>query len=379
MKYIININIQGTTTIGDDLNSIGTNEREERKSQHLISRLNIFVPSLPFTFKEGVYEITIKDIKIEGNGVGVWYYAKRNNNFVAAHSPIWVYNIPLLIEVSSTLDSDVGNVKTYTKTLKEDIIQNWIEGMIRNLDACELGDPIGDDVADIYGTYGGEMDIEGVNESLAAIRAETTATTYDMTYNICFGTLSCSATTNQYNEIERFGMSFLTTPMSGKLISAVVHYMYCVDAGTSWLNPTGNFETFTPSSDTSYVAADYDNTDNTKLSDSNLVFGTNPTDTDQWCSLSYNATGMALIDKAGYTTIYYRHNADQGSVSPGWSNNAVSFMGFNAPHLGTNVPYLHITFSVFPIITKTLSYTIAKPLTNFHAQRDGTHIDVTWS
>lgn len=375
MKYVVVRAVQGATPLNDELDTTSHFNKTEKRAEFLKNKIDNFISKLPFAFDTGDYSITIKDIKLEAKQVGIWFYAKRNGEFIAAHSPFWVVDCPLFVELSHS-DDVSGDVTTRTTVQKEDLLQSYIDTFIRYLDTCELGEPIGDDVSVIYVHNDGDLWTDGLDVTFANLKSHTPAGHLDYG-NYGAPGWTCSTTNNQYATLEKTGFIYDTSTLSGKTITAItntLHTVFC-DPGAKGADMRHIITQFSPTDNQSLVVADADNFSDTLWSD-RLYCGTGDTP----YTFTWTAAGIAGINKAGYTSTFIREEDDvDGAASVGWVSGDEVYTTFYMLENGTDYPYLTVTSSPTPTFTKGLSYAIAQPLSNFHAQRDGTHIDVTWS
>jgi hypothetical protein len=368
--------IDGETPLKDSLAGLSQNEKTSKRAAHLKERIDNFISKLPFTFNNGDYTITLKDIKLDGGRVGVWFYAKRNGEFVAAHSPFWVVDVPFMVQ-SPAVFTGTADDRTMTITSREDLLQSYIDTFIRYLDTCPLGDPIGDDVAVIYAHNDGFYYVDGRDLTfaniigLSASDGVSTPTYEDPGFN-------SSTTTNQFSYLGRMAFIYDTSSLHGCTISSVTNQIFKLfhDDGLKVNGVRHIITQFSPADNQSLVAGDFDQCSGTLWSDR---VDTAAND-DQYYTWTWTAAGIAGINKSGYTSTFLREEDDvDGSFSGTWVSDSHAYIAVRMVENGSNLPYLTVTYSPAVPLIKRLEYSIAVPITSFDAAKDGSHIDLTWS
>jgi hypothetical protein len=344
-KVINNYIVSGESPISDTISTKPKNEHSDIKSSAFRDKFEKI--KLPFDYSDGKYTITIKKVEMKNGGIGVWYYATRDGKSVAAHSPHWTYNIPVLKRVSTVLTSDVKGVKTFDHTLKEDILQVWVDGMVRYLDNCPLGEPIGDDVTDVYASVSAHFSWYGD----AVFSTPRNITTGGISTGDNYVGWGSSTTSNQFSGFWRTGLTFNTSSIGTDSISAVTFKDYCIYGVVDLGYNSYGLTAFTPDNASSYTGTDMNNFADTRFA-TDLVPGTDLFDS-QYNTWTLNASGIANINKTGNTTIFLRDGWDiDNSFGGSWGSEYYSAAMFNTVEGAVDLPYLSITHAPSVNISK---------------------------
>jgi hypothetical protein len=167
---------------------------------------------------------------------------------------------------------------------------------------------------------------------------DATSGTVILTGDTIFVGYHNSGASTYYYTIDRGFLSFLLNIGSGATISAVALSLY-VHSHTG-VNYGFNVYEGTQASDTTLASGDFDACGTT-------YYATAPTITDsQYCVWNFNATGIAAINKTGYTKLSLRQGSnDVADVDPS-SAIAANTVIHSSRSAGTSEdPYITITYT----------------------------------
>ena len=335
----------GPTPIKDVLN---TKTGAPEKSQAIATEIykSIKETKLPYTFKDGKTEVTIKKIELveKDAKVGYWITATRDGKEVLTHSPIWIVNQPTDIEVSSIYD-DIKNEKT--TTVKEDpqaAAQQVLAGYVSRQ---PLGKAEGDDVLIVYTSGNGDgVILDGVDATFTTMRTAAGQTVFNSGTDL-YLYLGATSTSGVYDVLYRpyFEFNSSALPDDCTIDSAIVGLPGDADVATQLGTFSIGITGFAPATNGTAVVGDYDAFTNTR-------YATDITSA-AWSTSGYNnytlnAAGLESISKTQWFNIMLRFKWDIDNDTTGltWGSGKYSYaVTKSAGHTGTVDPFLQITYT----------------------------------
>ena len=161
-----------------------------------------------------------------------------------------------------------------------------------------------------------------------------------------YQSLDTSNITDNFNDEYRPGFTVDTSTVgSGSTVTAGTITAYASASVSQIGNATLAWVDFTPANRTSYVAADYNATTFTPLTNNVSIGAFTPAgSTITW---TLNAAGLAAINKSGYTSFMLANNYTIYNESPAWGSlisNEASVYGYRYSN-GTYTPYLSLNYT----------------------------------
>lgn len=330
----------GATPIKDSLaTKVLVNERIATKTSAIYATMKIL--SYPYKFSDGKTDITIK--KIEYNSkkqlIGLWIEAQRDGRDIQTHSPVWIYNCPILFVDSSSLD--IGKNER-TTTLREDPRAVIESVLAREVASRPLGKPIGDDVLIVYPTHD-QYITENTDAIWATVRGDTGdgVTDVDALYTYLLST----GTSDIYDGLVRSGLTFNTAGIGAG---------HTITDAKLWLNGNekrndfagGSFDlslvNFAPVNKVAYVATDYAKFGTTRyaadIAYAAFIWGWN----------TFTLTDYSAIDpiNADSTVFGLRFSCDTDNAEPTWGSVKVAYFAiYSVDYVGTDHdPSLVVTY-----------------------------------
>lgn len=185
----------------------------------------------------------------------------------------------------------------------------------------------------------------GVDESLSAIRSNAGNIPSVVDTNLIVQ-LRSSATTNQFSQLYKAIMNFDTSAIpDGAVVTSAVLSLY-VNAINTPLGTTGFSLVVigaTPAGTSNIVNGDYNQLGSTLFDFKNytsVVVGA-------YNDFTFNATGLATINKTGVTSVGATNGYDYNNVFNGtWTSSASNNYLINSADLGYFLPTLTVTYSI---------------------------------
>lgn len=161
-----------------------------------------------------------------------------------------------------------------------------------------------------------------------------------------YQSLDTSSVTDNFADEYRPGFTVNTSTIgSGSTITAATITAYAAGYTAQLDNENLTWIDFTPANKEAYVAADYNATTFTQLTDNVSITSFSPAGNQLTWTL--NAAGLAAIQKSGLTSFMLANNHTVNNQSPTWktvSSNEASIFGLRYSN-GTAKPYLSVNYS----------------------------------
>lgn len=179
-------------------------------------------------------------------------------------------------------------------------------------------------------------------------------------------TLWSGTSSNTWRRIARGHFGFGTAALDdAETISVAVFSLFCYTGGTSdGFNQALGVVESTMASNTTPVGDDYNNFGTTRFA-SDIDIGS--ITENAYNDFNLNASGIAAINKTGYTKFCTRLSGDIDNAEPTWSSNVFVSVGVRYQNNGSNLPKLVVTVATAHVKTveeviTTTSSVVKKPV-----------------
>lgn len=191
----------------------------------------------------------------------------------------------------------------------------------------------------------GTVSREGVDEAFATIRAGAgTIADTGSGENYLFRVRN-STTSSQYSEFLRSFQLFDTSTLTaGAIISSAVFSVFFTTGDNTVASGGANVVSSTPANTNNLVTGDYNNVGSTRFSTDKTYAGITGS---AYNDFTYNASGIAAIDKGGISKFAIRSVCDIDNAAPTWVGAGAQgyYLSYFADH-GSNLPKLVVTFTL---------------------------------
>lgn len=180
-------------------------------------------------------------------------------------------------------------------------------------------------------------------ETLTQIRTNAGENAYNTDANKNAPQIVAAVTTDKYTTLRRAVFSFDTSSVpAAAIISSVSFKVYINSKTTTISGQSIGVVAGASASNSTLVAADYNSQGSTRLASDQTLAGLA---TAAYATFSLNASGIALINKTGFTKLALELSCDIDNVNPTWSSEAEASVNVDFLE-GTNKPQLIVNYAI---------------------------------